>query len=456
MRKMYIINDIIILLATIYIIYSLGKKDYERVIIAVIISYISMPVVKIGEKGINSAYIISGILAIWIVIAFLKKQLDINRQIIVYVVLSGMSIGVIGVAWILQGNFVLSHILHFAGALQYIVGVVGVALLYAKLEGKSNSCFLKAIEYSLLWNFMVVIAQMFTNKFGLELTKMFYTYPGRTAPIETMEEMGRFVRAFGAFYSPTITGAFCLLLCAYFIAQVLKKPKYKEELAFLLITLLIGIFAFSKTVIIGIFIVLLLAIIFNAIIERKIHIKKCMTLCICVVCAFIIIGCVGSLIGLKGQVEYYFGKIIAPVTAFETRYNIKDTEEIIEEIISTENTEEVEETTKEEALQEDGNQKEAIKVFLKNPIIGVGPAPVNGEFVGDSQYMTTLHDGGITNALIYLGLYGYLFICACKKKNSTKMLIIISIAFDCLSMSAFTTAVCIPFVAYLLCDSEEV
>ena len=144
---------------------------------------------------------------------------------------------------------------------------------------------------------------------------------------------------------------------------------------------------------------------------------------------------------LSGQVDYYFGKLLNPFSAFETRYG--DLDKWDKGISNTENTGNTEGKT-------EGNLEKTMEVIKKNIVIGVGPASIEGEFVGDSQYVVSLHDGGIINFLIYLLLYSFLFIKGWKEKRLETCTLVVIVAMECLFIPIFSCAYAIPFIAWCL------
>ncbi|RGU93396.1 hypothetical protein DWW31_08585 [Clostridium sp. AF15-17LB] len=438
---MYLVNDIIIFLFILVLIYNLYKNKYGNAIIVSMVAYFIMPVLKIGEAGINSAYVITGVIGIWMFCNIISKKEGFNKLEIIYITGSCLSIAVIALSWILQKNYAASHIIHFMGAVQYVLGILSLSVLYKKASNDDIKYIIKkSIEIAVAWNFVIVILQMFTAKAGIVITKMLYTYPGKDAAISVTAENGRFLRAFGAFYSPTMTGGFCLLVLAVIFVFVLADVKWKNGLAVLFMTLFVGLFAFSKAVIIGVFLLWGVSIFMLLLLKRHLKFKRAGVILAEILLAFLLVGIIGNSIDLSGQVRYYFGKVFSPFSSFETRYGSSETE-----------NKKPGGSVKVE--KEEGNLERTIEVIKENPIIGVGPAAVEGEFVGDSQYIVSLHDGGVVNLLIYILMYFTFFVYAWKTKNIYKIIIIFTIAVEGVFIPVFSGAFAIPFVAVLLLDN---
>ena len=152
--------------------------------------------------------------------------------------------------------------------------------------------------------------------------------------------------------------------------------------------------------------------------------------------------------------------------ALETRYGnifsgLNENEEIkntieaekIESVISTETVEDS--TSTEDNVQREGNMEGAFGVFVKHPIIGVGPLPVEGEFMGDSEYISILHDGGILRFLTYGYFYCGLALYYFLRKCNHELIMLVGIGMGAVSMMVFSYGCIIPFMAYCICEQEK-
>lgn len=440
----YLINDIFLLVIVILLIISLKQGKYGYAITITVASYFCAPVIKIKNVGINPAYLFTFVLSIWVFILLLNKRVKISKYVKWFIIGSSVSIVLVGIAWLTHAQCRFSHIVHFMGMVQYMLAIIALCILYSKVENdRFIDSFYEGIKVAVVWNFLLTILQMFLPKVGIFITQLFYAYQGRDAAIIYTKNIGRFLRAFGAAYSSTVTGGFCLFTLAFLLFILLKKESWKKELKFFFMTLFVGLFAFSKAVILGIFILFILLIGFMYLLKIRKNYKRIVT-CFCVtILTFCIIALLGNMLGLSGQVNYYFGKIFSPLSALETRYgNIEK---------NGDHKAENRETKSEKGETElEGNLEEAIEVIKDNFFTGVGPAPIRGEFVGDSQYVVTLHDGGIINLLVYIVLYLSIFIVAWRNKNISRCLLITVMALEGISVLVFLYAYAIPFVAFCL------
>lgn len=448
----YLANDLILAVMAVMLIIFLVKMDWMKAISISVFAYCCAPVLKFGNTGINSAYLFTFILSIWIVILFVKKSIVWSRKMTLFFIGNIISIAVIGVSWLVSGQCEIVHLIHFAGMGQWMLGVIALYVICPESD-KFSRAFCTGVKIAIVWNFLVTLIQMFIPQIGLGLTKLLYTYQGKDSSIIFMEKEGRFLRASGTFYSPTETGGFALLAIVLMLVAVYERKKWKQELPFLFMILFVGLFAFSKTVILGVFIVFVLLNIFFYLMKLRLELKKIIVCFSLIIFSFFSVAIIGKSNGLSGQVDYYFGKILNPISAFETRYGDLDNSDV-----STGASSSSKEVSKEGS--EEGNLEKTMEVIKANPVIGVGPASVSGEFVGDSQFVVSLHDGGIINFLVCLGIYTSLFIISWKNKNVIICIIIAVIAMECISIPVFSCSYAIPFVACCLTvnirkDSEK-
>ena len=98
---------------------------------------------------------------------------------------------------------------------------------------------------------------------------------------------------------------------------------------------------------------------------------------------------------------------------------------------------------------------DAMTVIRQHVLIGVGPAQVSGEFIGDSQIINALHDGGVLNALCYGLFYLWLFLSALKKQDYSRALMVVCLGLSCLSLPVFTYACTIPLVGYCITMDDK-
>ena len=433
---LYVINDVILVIFSGVLTYYLAKGNRNKTIVLSVFLYCCAPVIKFQERGINPAYLVTGILCVWIFNLYIKKNIKWTWKLILFFVINVLSICVVFLAWILTGKYVMSQLIHFVGMGQIVIGIIALCIICPEYEAFCDN-FSVGIKGAIVWNFVMVILQMFVPKVGFSITKLFYTYAGHSSPLLVMEEEGRFLRAFGASYSPTETGGFALLVIALLIARIYKKGTWKKEMPFLFMILFVGIFAFSKAVIIGVFIVFAFSCAIFFLLKKKLQWERMFAVLIFIVVTFLIVGGIGNKIGLSGQVDYYFGKLLNPISSLETRYGVTNG-----------NTDGLN--------MQNGNLDKTIEVIKGNWLFGVGPAPISGEFIGDSQFIVSLHDGGAVNVFLHLALYITLFIFGWKSKNDVECIFICVFAIECIFIPVFFCSYSIPFVSFCLHKREAI
>lgn len=434
----YVINDIILFIISISLLYYLQKENYKNAVIISVFAYCCAPVIKIQDIGINPSYLFTGILGIWLLKLMWEKKINWSRTVFIFVGGMGTSILIVGISWLLNAQYQVSHLIHFMGMTQWALGVVALYILYTNNEMFQQSLYW-GIKGVIVWNFILTILQIFIPKIGIVLTKLLYTYTGKDAAINTTENVGRFLRGFGSFYSSTETGGFCLFTITLVLLMICKQKIWKKELPFLFMILFVGLFAFSKAVIIGVFVIFLLLVGLIILLKVKVDYRKMLCSFFVTLLAFFVVIVLGKSVGLSGQVDYYFGKLLNPFSVFETRYGDLDKSDKI-----------ISDTANSGVTAIEGNLEKTIEVIRKNIIIGVGPASVEGEFVGDSQFVVSLHDGGIINFSICCFLYIFLFIKGWKEKTLETCILIGIVAMECLFIPVFSCAYAIPFIAWCL------
>ncbi len=576
---MFVLNNFTILCIVILILYFYKKNEMGFMLTVLLSSYCWMPVPKLGSFSLNSSYILTLLLVLLIIYEIFQKKFTLRRLQSTYLLIMLASIGVSMLGWLVNGNPKPQDILHFAGMSQYIVAAVGVSYFINKLNdyAEVKLVFYTFIKIGLIINLVFLIIQFMNPEFGYYLTKQLYVYGDRAAPLNEMAYWGKFTRGFGSNFAPYLLGIFSLMSAGFIMSDIIQssnKLLFKSILIFTAVSL--GILAFSKIIILGIFIIYAFYI-FQEIFYKKSNVlakvKPISIIGLSIILSFGFVAFVGNYIGLKGQVNYYYSMLKNPLQAISSRIHIESEasseshqensdhvdkqngadgaqhskeektdmnpstssieDEKPEGIGSTANFENrnystyivmsnkssnianivglnqnkfdgkgainrVEESIgsdsnnglsntntqvnknrmiekyeqsqlvankqeNSEKKKADGEDKKltgstagALEVFFKHPIIGVGPAPIQGEFIGDSQIVSVLHDGGIINALLYLVFYGGIFIYYCMKKKNIQCMIILCLFLGCIAIPVFVYSITIPFMSLCLINNKSV
>lgn len=456
---MWMINDGIILcaLAAICILYVKGKLEYATITAAV--SYFCLPAFMIGSTGFNSGYFVTALLFVLALYALIKKRVRLRTGHIVYAVGMAAAVAFVFLGWMVNGEPKLGDLNHFVGMGQFFLGSVALSLLFDEARGKVPlyRIVLKCILIVLAVNVVFVILQFAAYDISLPMIRQLYAHAGKNAPINAMQRAGHFYRAFGASYTPIILAAISLAFCGIIMGYTVHRKKASwKAIGLFCVSLAAGFFAFSKTVMIGIFILLLLLLAAVLIWFRKARLGPQLktigkffagTVAVCIT-----VAAIGYGIGRGEQVKFYYGFIIDPVRSLAGRY-----ENIIPHPEKPDDKDK-DNNNKKDPIKEEtpsGIVAEAATLIERHPVIGVGPAQVQGEFLGDSQYVITLHDGGVLAALMYAAVYGWMFISFFIKRDYSRMLVITSLGIACLSLPILSYSVAMPLVAYCLSGPEQ-
>ena len=437
----WIINDCIILIFLLSLCYCYLKQRRDGLVLLSIVGYCCMPVLRIGETGFNSAYCITAILVCFAIIELVKTGWKLQKLQLLYGAFMVGAIFVTTLGWLLNGEPKGADIVHFFGLAQYVLGVLCLSIFIKKIPDDSQRWRIMVYGIGIITaiNMVFTVIQFASFTLGRGIVSVLYAYPGKQGPLNDMMEVQYFSRAFGASYSPLVLASIVLLSCGLIMGQVNQPFRWKWILLFGM-TLMLGFLAFSKTVMLGILILLaVFTVCLVASSQRRRLLRRVAPYVIATVAVAVLAAVIAIAIGLKSQVTYYYGYYLNPLKAFDSRYgnltNTEDSESDATDVPDSEGT---------------GNMADVSDIIAEHPIIGVGPAPVKGEFLGDSQIMTVLHDGGILAAVCYGVCYLWLFICFIRKNEYSRALVIVGLAIACVSIPVLTYGLSIPFVAYCL------
>lgn len=457
------INNITILLIIVFIVILYIKRNYEKSLVVIGSLYIVSPVIKLsGNIGFNPAYIITLTLILIFCVEIKRKNIKLKKMQLGYLICTQLGAFIIILAGIISNNISIANITHFIGSEQYIIGVFLLSVLHNRENINTEKCFLNTILIGIFVNVCFGFLQMFSVTIGGYLTKHLYTYEGKESQInDVIQGSKRFIRIMGTYYSPTVLGIFSLLASSYFLGSIAKDKHNKKNYIFYSFSLILGLFAFSKTVIIGVWFLLISLFIFlliNKDFMYKKKLKKIIKIVIMTFGVYLFVCIFASSIGLGSFVRYYFFQASNLGTAMDSRYgNILESNTSstfssgtsLNSYIIT-NTPIYNSSTNSSDIANDGNLKDAFEVFLEHPILGVGANPINGEFVGDSEYISILHNGGILCFLIYALFFLALLIKRFKENDIKSILVLLVLGMGCFSLPVFSLACTIPFLAYVI------
>lgn len=451
------INNIIIILVVVYIIVQYQKKQLNNVCVALMVAYVCLPVIKFsGERGINSAYIVTLVICVLFGIQLIKKNIIFDRISTLYLAAMSLSTGSVVVGWLVNGNPKASDIINFTGIGQYILGTYLFSRLIAIFNLKKDEVMVKGIKWILGLNIIASIVEIASWKIGNLFIRQFYAYTGKEGPINVEATRAGFVRVFGTFYSPSVLGVMSLLISTYILFTIIEKNKIILEYVVLYCcAVALGLLAFSKLAIIGTPLVMGISIVYITIQERKIKVLKLMLkMCAIMLLPYIIVVSLQWCLGYHGPVKYYYRTAFNISKAMESRYANID-EPSSDEPSNAESSNDASNNKTSNDDEKEGIVSSATQIFKEHPIIGVGPAPIKNEFLGDSEYIGVLHNGGLTNFAIHLILYSVLGIYWMCQKGNRELFTLLAIGISGVSVMVFSYGCVIPFLASCIIKNEE-
>lgn len=246
-------------------------------------------------------------------------------------------------------------------------------------------------------NIIAVFIQLLWPNKGFELVARYYTSQTRST-LDTVHQSMTFLRSYGLNYSPVLLG-FKSLLCftsLLFCLDQKLNPKLIRKLKIVfVISMVNGLFSFSKTFIIGASISLLVFIFKLALGGLKNNFMRNRTVIsiVLVISCFLIIVLNANTLELATGLpfRYYFGKILTnPKESLKTRYSY--------EFVPA-------------------DTQLTYDVIREHPILGVGYTSHSGEFIGDSEYLNMMHGGGAVSVIMELAFIAILVYITLKRHD---------------------------------------
>lgn len=407
-------NGIAILLLIIQLSLSLfKKKSFEKILVFYITISIIAPNVRVGALSIS--YEIIGFL-ILIIQYFWGKRIPMTRMTIDDLLLFILVI----VEIVVSAFFATIYRCEFP--IFACFGLLRCFLLYKMVRHSNTASPIKDLEQifgiSLIVNLVASIIQITIPRSVVWFYELYDS--NSSVVLDAYKEMGYFNRAVGTLETPVLLGPFALCCFSFFVYEYMIKRTLKT-MVFILLSLVLGIMALSKTFIVGcplfFMFILLLSVIKTG--------KRGNIVRILVACLFVLILGIVLLPGLInktsiswGAVNYYIGILKHPFDSLESRYS------------------------------QGGILDKTFDVFMEYPIFGVGRNSVRGEFVGDSAYSNLLHNTGIFGGIII----GFIAVRWLKRswleKNMLGIVSIFIIALVGIGFPIIDHILCITFISY--------
>ncbi|HXE57623.1 MAG TPA: hypothetical protein VNK43_06445 [Gemmatimonadales bacterium] len=280
-----------------------------------------------------------------------------------------------------------------------MAGLLRGALQAVALASALTSVQLRAVAAAvILVNLGLTVVQVL---FPASVALFDYLYFKESlVPIRLLREMGGFARATGSFGSPIDLGGLALTVLAAATAQLLLGRRSHLTVLVLGASLICGVASLSKTFLLGAPLVLgglALTSIFLAKGDRRLASAGRFLF------GLIPLGGVAALLvvnWMRGRgmpVDWYLGYFTRPTDALVTRYAAAD-----------------------------GGLNAAMQVFRENWVLGVGFTRPSGEFLGDSLYVTVLHDAGVVGGALFFAYVLWLGVAALAGRDLERLGILVA------------------------------
>ena len=365
--------------------------------------------------------------------------------------------------------------------------------------------------------FVMVLFQKLFFEPAWRFTYQLYAGDGRTEPLETIlvSDPPFFKRAYGTFYSPTLFGLASLVPTLIFgyltIASYANSKKMKDDgdmeasrvarrqslinLSGCFLSGLVGTFSLSKGFMLSIGILLVYLFIIVLIMgkhPRRYYLVPWGYLAAVVMSAFVIVY-VSMPSFASGTRDYYFGFLLNPFNALTSRYGNGESaggeshslpiapagaNEAILAIsppeqkltldsaiqayapgtnipLPTDSSGNVLTPHFEELSSSSGQMAETYNVFREHWLTGVGPLPIDDEFLGDSQVVQVGHNGGVLALAAYLTLFIWLYVKGFREKRAANLLLMPIIAIACVSIAFLGQIVSVGVMSLALCAALQ-
>lgn len=364
------------------IIWSLAvlyKLKYKKNVYGLLfLSLIIPPTVNIVNSRINTMYY----LCIFLMLMIVGKRLIIGKIFLNSAIVMTSIIAFYFIAWGLKGSG--SFFYELIGDIKFIVLLIEFAIIMKNAKCKEiDAGFQWALKFSTVINFLVVIG---TFIIPMEITKFVLLFYYNDDTINSIDNFvdGRLARAYGVFNHPAVLSIFSLMVFFYFFKRLYEN---KKNIIYMIMALIMGMSAYSKTFILGLPIIFLIWMIFN-IKNIKIFILFNALLCILmgIYANFEIV--IERIRDINPVLAYYMNYLNHPIEALATRYS-----------------------------PQTGNMVPMYYIIRQNLLIGVGPNPVGAETVVDSAPLVIIHNGGLLALSLILAMYIVLLSKSIQIKN---------------------------------------
>lgn len=297
-----------------------------------------------------------------------------------------------------------------------------IYMLQYVLKEKAETVLDNIIFPVLLVNLVFSIIQLTIP----ESTAIFYDlyYKTSLTPLDYALEMGYFTRAYGTFGTPVLLGVFSLFCFAIYLGYYLDKQPCKLLNIKIIISLACGLLAMSKTVLLGVPVLVIVYCIMIILRISKVNSNRKILLAPVVVIVFFII--IIQLLEQHGTaIAWYTDYLTHPLDSFDSRYSS--------------NT---------------GLLSDMYSIIKENLIIGVGSTAIEDVFIGDSMYIVILYNTGIVGFLLYFEILISATLKNLVNKRSTALLCCVAVCLAGLAAPVHLHVISAPVIAYIFQKAE--
>jgi hypothetical protein len=255
-------------------------------------------------------------------------------------------------------------------------------VMFLFLNVPMDEKFARRILWAFVWlsipMALLSIAQTLGLGIAQEITLRGYTSPWRTPVFRLLEEHGVITRSTGVFESPVLNAIYFLMVlitAGFLLVRSGHKPFHKWVLYLLLgLALVAGITTLSSTFLLGLVIAVGLLVVFLYPRRNQRRFLRIAIASACVIGLLIVsfLTYFSQQPLFPGELRYQFQRILS-ASVLKSRYD-----------------------------PEVGILANTYKAIAQRPILGWGLSQLEGVFVGDSLYVSTLYRSGIFGLLLFL------------------------------------------------------
>lgn len=359
-----------------------GTKKLQWGLFCYIVLIFVSPTIEFGTMRVS--YDLPGIMVLFLIVLFHSKEI-VNKKINVFMLLFCM---------VLSASTFISIV--FYGGSANIISFLGQVRCVLALMLLASYCETDTIKRAI---YVIVPANAFIMVCQyISRTSHIWSYQlwGKetTGALKELYELGSMERLLGSFNNVFPAGYFMLFACIVALDNYCVRH-YRRDFSIMILALGCGIMTTGKTFMMGAPLALIMWLTAAHWWRRKEYYlvkRRNMIMIFSIPLGFLAVLILSSYLKIGGQLRYYAGTILDG-TFLQGR------------------------------LGEGGVANEALNVFKQHFLMGVGSTVLEGEFLGDSQYVLALHDTGIVGAIITATYLLHQFVTAYQKKVITAVVL---------------------------------